>query len=533
MKKRAIALITVFCFMFSGVAFKLLTVANPKGIYASKNSSVRVKEIANLRGRIYDRNLKKLVNNEDETYLIIKPSPTVVNKIEKISDKEKVLDELKTGEMSISKQENCDIKTDSDILNLKVPKRYSGSTLCHIIGYTDENGDGICGIEKSYNEFLKENEGSVSAVFKTDALGRVLLGEDTEIRYDNFDESPGVVLTIDRDIQKITEEALKNGGIKKGAAVVLKADTCEILACASLPVFDLEHPEKSIESKDSPFINRAFLPYSVGSVFKVVTAAAAIENGVLQSDFICTGKTEKSGVTFNCNKKAGHGSLDMEKALSVSCNPYFIELAAKVGAKNMLLYAEKFKFDKDFDLDGITCESGNLPELFELNSEAAVGNFGFGQGDLLATPLHIALCYASLANGGIYKEPSLVIGNLNESGTLEKLPQKGSYRILEEKTAETINAYLAKTVLEGTGMGAYSPYFTSCGKTATAETGQKNANGKQVLNSWFAGFFPLENPEYVVCILKEDGASGSGDDAPIFKEISENIYFLKNGTAQS
>ena len=99
MKKRAIALITVFCFMFSGVALKLLTVANPKGIYASKNSSVRVKEIANLRGRIYDRNLKKLVNNEDETYLIIKPSPTVVNKIEKISDKEKVLDELKNGEM--------------------------------------------------------------------------------------------------------------------------------------------------------------------------------------------------------------------------------------------------------------------------------------------------------------------------------------------------------------------------------------------------------------------------------------------------
>lgn len=147
--------------------------------------------------------------------------------------------------------------------------------------------------------------------------------------------------------------------------------------------------------------------------------------------------------------------------------------------------------------------------------------------------MHIALCYASLANGGIYKEPSLVIGTLNESGTLEKLSQKGSYRILEEKTAETINAYLAKTVLEGTGMGAYSPYFTSCGKTATAETGQKNANGKQILNSWFAGFFPLENPEYVVCILKEDGASGSGDDAPIFKEISENIYFLKNGTAQS
>ena len=186
-----------------------------------------------------------------------------------------MLDELKNGEMSISKQENCDIKTDSDILNLKVPKRYSDSTLCHIIGYTDENGDGICGIEKSYNEFLKENEGSVSAVFKTDALGRVLLGEDTEIRYDNFDESPGVVLTIDRDIQKITEEALKNGGIKKGAAVVLKADTCEILACASLPSFDPEHPEKCVESKDSPFINRAFLPYSVGSVFKVVTAAAA------------------------------------------------------------------------------------------------------------------------------------------------------------------------------------------------------------------------------------------------------------------
>lgn len=533
MKKRVVSLVVAFSFMFSAIAVKLFAVANPKGIYASNNSSVRTKEITRLRGRIYDRNLKKLVNCENETYLIIKPTPTAIKKLDDIKDREKVFDELKNGELSVTKQENTKVKTDNDILRLELPKRYADRSLCHIIGYTDSNGNGIYGIEKTYNDFLSKYEGKVSALYKTDALGRVLPGEDTEIRFHGFDETPGVVLTIDSEIQQIAEDALINGGIKKGAAVVLNAKTCEILACVSLPEFDPEHPEKSFDSDDSPFINRAISSYSVGSVFKIVTAAAAVENGISEKSFRCNGKIIKSGVVFNCNNKDGHGILDMEKALSVSCNPYFIELATNVGAKKSLLYAEKFKLDESFDLGGIICEKGNLPTLSQLNSDAAVGNFGFGQGSLLATPLHIALCYAAFANGGIYKEPSLVIGTLSADGTLKKNEEKNAVRILNESTAEKINGYLANAVLCGTGAGAYSPYFSSCGKTATAETGRLNDEGKQILNSWFAGFFPSENPEYVVCILKEDGASGSGDDAPIFKEISEGIYFLKNGVLHS
>lgn len=530
MKKRVISVFTAVCLMFCVITGKLYGISNGKAINVSESHSLRVKTIVETRGQIYDRYTRKLTNTENENYLIIKPNTNVLSEIKNIEDFEEIKKQLEKGELAVTKtKEYNKTKSTESVLLLSLAKRYSDNLLCHITGYVNGENDGVCGIEKGYNEKLKSASGTVSAVYETDALGRVLLGEDTEIRYENYDTKSGVVLTVNKDFQKITENALNNSSIEKGAVIILDVNTSEILACASVPVFNRNAPEKSLKNKNAPFINRAFTAYSAGSVFKVVTAAAAIENGKVVKNFNCSGNITKNGTLFYCNKRDGHGEVDAKKALTVSCNPFFIELASVTGAENILNTAKKLGFGTSYDLGGITTDKGNLPSLNELNSDASVGNFGFGQGSLLATPLQVALCYAVIANGGIFREPALVRGFVNAEGDFVETKSKTKEtRVLKEETCETLKNYLNNVVNEGTGTNAKSEYFSACGKTATAETGQKNENGEKLLNSWFVGFFPFEKPEYVICILKENGASGSIDDAPVFKEISENLYFLNN-----
>lgn len=475
---------------------------------------------------IYDRKLRKLVNSETENCIIVKPTAKGISEISELENAAEIQDILKTGELYIGKASESAVENSENVLNTPITKRYTNESLCHIIGYTNAEGDGVCGIEKAYNDILSSASGTLSAVYKTDALGRVLTSEPIEIRDTGFNSPEGVVLTIDENIQKITENALINGGIKKGAAVVLNVKTGEISALVSLPFYNQSNPEESFDNGSSPFINRAFSAYSVGSVFKIVTAAASIENKIAKESFVCTGSIEKSGVTFFCNNKKGHGTLGLEAALSVSCNPYFIELSAEIGAKELLKYTNALGFGKGSEFQGITSSGGTLPTIKELDSDAALGNFGFGQGKLTATPLQLASCYNTFARGGIYIEPTLVKGTVDNKGNYNEFTNKSDeYEAVKTDTAEKINEYLKTVMDEGTGTKGKSIYFDSCGKTATAETGQTDESGRAIYNTWFVGFFPYENPEYTVCILKEDGASGSFDDAPIFKEISENIYF--------
>ncbi len=529
MKKRIISVFTVFCLLFGIVTGRLYNISSGKAVNVAETNSSRVKEISKTRGQIYDRYMRKFTNTKQENYLIIKPDTNVLSKVKNLKQFEEIKKSLEKGELSVTQTDESFITQNNEsILSLSLVKRYSDDLLCHVTGYVNSENDGVCGIEKSFNNILKKSSGSVSAVYETDALGRVLLGEDVEIRYENYNNDSGVVLTVDKDFQSICENALKNSSIEKGAVIILDSNTSEILACASVPIFDRNYPEKSLTDTNSPFINRAFTAYSVGSVFKVVTAAAAIENNKSVENFICSGNITKNGTLFNCNKREGHGPVDMEKALSVSCNPFFIELASVTGAENILKTAEKTGFGTSYDLGGIITDKGNLPSLNELNSDASIGNFGFGQGSLLATPLQIALCYSVIANGGTLREPSLIKGYKDTDGNYFENEKKNGTKVLKKETCEILKKYLNTTMTAGTGINAKSPFFSSCGKTATAETGQIDKNGEKILNSWFVGFFPYEQPEYVICILKENGASGSIDDAPVFKEISENIYYLIN-----
>ena len=534
MKKRIISLALVLFLIFSSLSFRIYLLS-VKNIYSvSTTNTLKTNTIALSRGNVYDRNLKRITNSKEKYIACIKPTAKSFVEIERLLNKTQVETELKKGHLvTVTVPEADYFKESNDILTLTTFERYEGNLLSHILGYCNNN-EGAYGIEKYYNSLLSDASGSLSLKYHCDALGRVLNGEPTEVHNDNYNNSSGVVLTIDKDIQKILETALINHNIEVGCGVVLDVKTSDILACASLPVIDRSNLQETLKNENSPFINRAFSGYSVGSVFKIVTAASALENGASDLIYECNGSITKSDNTFNCNKKDGHGEMDLKSALTYSCNPYFIELSCKVGGDNLLKTAQSLGFNSPTNFgNGYFTDKGNLPKTEELNSSASIGNLGFGQGSLLATPLQIANCYATVANGGNYNEPSLIKGFVDEDEKFTNTNKKPSKRVLKTETCNILKEYLLNVVTTGTGKPAFTSLFLSCGKTATAESGQYDKNGVEISHSWYVGFFPYENPKYVICIMKENGVSGSSDCAPVFKEVAEEIYILNKLKVES
>lgn len=511
--------------MFAGIGARVLNIANNTQAAASSGAGLRL-DIAYLRGTIYDCNLKPLTNADVCFKAIAKPTQKALAALETELDtvqfrfvKEKML----AGEAVCVEVGStaCDGK---DILVMSCPARY-GSLACHIIGYCGYDGSGVSGMEKAFDYLLVSGNKTVTARIPTDANGRVLLGEKTEVS-DTSAPACGAVLTVDADIQKIVENALDSSGGQCSAAVVTDIKTGAIKACVSRPAFDPDDIASALDNPASPLINRAFLPFSVGSVFKPVVAASALENGVDSSfSYTCTGSVTHNGVTFNCHKKDGHGELDMQGAIAVSCNTYFIALALETGADNIIETAQSFGFGRETTLaDGIKSKGGNLPQT--VDSAAATANLSFGQGELTATPLQICAMMAAIANGGYYVEPYLVEGEVDADGSFVK---KYSYserkQIISAETAEQLQSFLESVVEQGSGKRAKSDAVACAGKTATAQTG-RSENGEEIYNAWFAGYFPADNPQYAVVIIKENGGEGAISCAPVFKEIAENVSGL-------
>ena len=525
MKKRVVSALLIIVISFLSLSGRLYYISGNSD-FVSAQPHIRVRELGSKKGTIYDRNGKPLTNTETRTFICAKPTAENAVLIRKLKGKEFSKSTILKGYFtSFSTEKGDTISENEDIKKLDIFERYSDSVALHLIGYTDIDGNGVTGIEKYYEKEINKHCGTLSVAYSADALGRMLTGENIEIRNNNYYSEGGVMLTIDKDIQIILEKALKNGNIEKGAAVVLDVKTSAILACASTPVYERNSIEKYLSATNAPFINRAFECFPVGSVFKPVTAAAALESGITLDEYYCKGYVEKSGNKFNCNKLEGHGKLDFDTAIAMSCNPYFIEYSTQTGAKMLLSTARALGFGKSIDLgNGFITSKGNLPDIKNLNSSAAVGNLGFGQGILTASPLQIAGCFATIANSGIYNEPYVYKGTVDSNGNITPSIQDKEKRVLRKSTCEKIKNAMAKTTTEGTGKTAFTSLFNSCTKTATAQSGQYDENGVEIKYCWFVGFFPIEKPRYVICILKENGSSGGTDGAPVFKEISENIY---------
>lgn len=521
-----LSVLCIFSVFLFGLCLRVADIMLDESPVSGVSSGKRI-EISSLRGTVYDFNMKPLTNSEYDFHSAVKPTVKALESLRKVLDDKtisSIRERMETANPIVIKTPGG-IYDCTDISTVAVPKRYmSNSLACHIIGYLDSASRGISGIEKIYDLLLSQAEKDVYVRFSTDANGKVLIGENIEFS-DFSAPDAGVVLTIDKSIQSITEKALDESGAVCAAAVVIEIESGAIRACVSRPLFNQNDISQSLSDENSPLINRAFLPFTVGSVFKPVVAAAALQNGISEEyEYNCTGSVELNGVTFNCHKSDGHGIVDMKTAVSVSCNTYFIALAQETGADLIIDTASRFGLGRETKLDeNISSASGNLPLSIEIDSKAALANLSFGQGTLTATPIQICSMTATIANGGAYCAPYLVEGTVDENSEMTVIKHYSEKKqIVSESVAKKIRTFLLSVVEEGSGRRAKSNFVTLAGKTATAQTGNFK-NGEEIYNAWFAGFFPYEKPKYAVVIMKEDGGEGAVSCAPVFKKIAEEI----------
>lgn len=484
--------------------------------------------IATTRGMIYDRNMQPLVNKNYEYVASVLPSPQAAAAILPVLSEEErpaVVERLSQAmPFAMIVPDNGIYAKGVDIF--RIPGRYGGYQYApHVIGYLSGDGvSGVAGIELGYDNELKSSGGKVSCSYNVDAAGHVMSGAAMRVSRENEDPVAGVALTLDKDIQRITQESLE-AGCKLGAAVVMEVESGDILAMASLPVFDANDIAASLDSDDAPFINRAVCGYNIGSAFKVLTASAALEKGFSEyREYECQGLVDVGGVVFRCNNNAVHGLCDMERALKVSCNTYFISLAGELDPDYLLSFCANMGLGKPVSLvTGINTQNGNLPSSTELKNPAALANFSFGQGSSLATPLQMASAVSIIANGGLSVNPRLVLGMTGDGKEL--LNERKAFvsnEILSEKTAETMRRLMASVVEDGSGRTAKPVTGGAGGKTSSAQTGIMK-DGKEIVHAWFAGFYPAENPKYTIVIFVEGGESGEHAAAPIFKSVADGI----------
>ena len=532
MQKRVVALFFLFSMAFGLLGLRIVELNDNTAVTdAAATKSSLTAMVSETRGNIYDCKKRPLVNEETELYVAIKPTLSALNAASAVigdTDKDALFETVTAGKIALAPATGT-LETD-EAKTVTAVRRYRDAGLAvHLIGYINGDGEGVSGIEKYYDTILKNASGTLKATYPVDALGHILEGGEISFVAENYHSPAGVMLTLNRDIQTIAQEALEKFEIDVGAVVVLDANTAEIRAMASMPAFNQNHPEESLNAENAPFVNRAITPYSVGSVFKAVVAAAAIEKGI-DTDFsyTCSGSYTIGETVFNCHNRSGHGTQDMGEAMANSCNPYFIELALETGAENVCAMGENLGLGAQIALaDGFYTEPRIMPDKSSIASKQDLANLAFGQGQLLASPLQMAAVYAAIANDGIYRAPSLMQAIVDASGEeVQRAFLPVSRRAMSKSTAETVGELLHDTVENGSGKKAKPASCSAAGKTGTAQSGWINDDGTEVTQSWYCGYFPYEDPQYVVTLLKENGEGGSVDCAPVFAYIADEILKL-------
>ncbi|MBR2639263.1 MAG: penicillin-binding protein 2 [Oscillospiraceae bacterium] len=529
MKKRMVSFFCVFLVIMGAL---ILRVGKISGEGISKNAAAlqsrRTLELSKTRAGIFDRNLEPLVNKNQKRRILVFPDILDLSVIGDFFDRDSLAEVFSKKEPSVL-DTGGKIVEGAGIYNFSFPERYSENSLAvHVVGYMN-GGKGVFGIEKSFEDFLSENGSKTTVSYYADGTGKLLSGEEILLDEEKVFEKSGVVLTLDSKIQKITEKALSKG-VEKGAAVVMDVKNGEILACASFPEFEQDKIADYLDAENSPFINRAFSAYSVGSTWKIVVAAAALESGILpEKTFECTGKIEVEGKIYKCHWENGHGEIDMEKALEISCNPYFINLALETGGEKILETAKNLGFGSSVDFgENFSAAGGNLPLEEELSAKTVLASFAFGQGKLLATPVQLGVLASAVANGGKAVTPKIVLGTYDKNGIWSETPDYAANPVMSEKTAEILRKMMINVVEKGSGANAKPKNGSAGGKTASAQTGQFDENGSEIIHAWFIGFYPAEKPEFAVAVFAEGMDSGGDFAAPVFKSICDGIDLLNN-----
>ncbi len=526
---RIVFLFSCMLFTLGLLVFRLFSLAqNSSVLAAAQNANSYRVVLDKSRGCIYDRELSPLVCAEKVYKVAVLPSlqsKAYLHRALPAAEFSKIEGRFSAGKPFVFETDRF-ISESQDVKVFLVRKRYAQTPLAvHLIGYCDgELAHGVAGIEKAYDPVLGAQGASLSLRYPIDAAGRALSGSEPTVLKEG-DNTAGVVLTLSQKIQTIAQSAarLLPG---KGSILVCDVQNGDILAGVSLPEYKRDNIAASIASGDGALLNRNLCAYNIGSTFKIAVCAAALSRGISPSfSNTCNGAMAVDGLLFHCHKQTGHGFQTMQTAFANSCNPYFIKLGLSVGKERLLSTAAALGLGSPIELcDNMTVPSGNLPAVDELTGKSDLANVSFGQGSLLATPVHIAKMISIVANGGLLVEPRLVRGILSQDKTLiETEKPVENVRVLSAQVAAQLRSFMIYTVENGTGRSAKPCALGAGGKTASAETGWSQ-NGQTMVQAWFSGFYPAEKPQYAIVVLCEGGNSGAASCAPAFREICNGLY---------
>jgi peptidoglycan glycosyltransferase len=378
-------------------------------------------------------------------------------------------------------------------------------TYCHLTGYNRQTG-----LQLSLRSLLLEpaNQGDLLAFLQNPEP----VGDDVQ-------------LTIVEPAQALARELLAE---KQGAVVALDPKTGAVLVLASSPTFDPTTVAKTHESWElfitdprSPALNRAVQGlYPPGSIFKIITAAAALESGTVSVDteYTCNGAIRIGTHELHCWKPGGHGTLNLAGAVAQSCNVYFAHLGEALGTQALSNFAARTGlFDPPpLPLPPNTIAASRLTTTH--TDDLAAASYALGQSDLLITPFAAAQIAAAVANHGVLMKPQLIKAVLSPRGQvrrrLEPVPLRQAMR---ESTARLLAGMMEAAVESGTGGAAKLPEVRVAGKTGSAQATSGEAH------AWFIGFAPAQDPRVAVAVVVEHGGAGGAAAAPIARDIMERL----------
>lgn len=522
----------------------------------AKDLHERERKIKAARGEIVDRNGVVLATNrtvctisvihnqmKDPEQVIAalcqelgEEEENIRKKVEKVSSMEKIKTnvEKETGDR-IRNLDLAGVKVDEDF------KRYYpyDTFASRVLGFTGGDNQGIIGLEVKYEEVLKGTDGTILTV--TDARGVEL----EKVAEDRIEPVAGNTLQIslDHNIQKYCEQAAKKVQEEKQAdsvsVLLMNPQDGEIFAMVNTPEFNLNTPfelidvDENTEQTDeqaqemlnqmwrNPCINDTYEP---GSTFKIITASACLEEGVvsLSDTFSCPGYRIVEDRKIRCHKVGGHGQETFIQGIQNSCNPVFIDIGIRLGAEKFYAYFKQFGLLSltNIDLPG---EAGTIMHNVEDIGLVELATISFGQ-SFQVTPVQMATTVSSLVNGGYRVTPHFGVAVFEKDGTeIQKLKYKKKNGIVSEKTSETMQMLLKSVVEEGSGKNGYIEGYSIGGKTATSQTLPRSAN-KYI--SSFIGFAPAEDPQVlgIVVIRNPQGIYYGGTiAAPVLRSIYDNV----------
>ena len=553
------------------------------------------KTISPKRGTIYDSTGKALAISAQVDTVSIDPTKIIVEDEEGEIDeaKTKTLKETVAKEFSeifdLDYEETLEKVSRTDTTNVTIAKKvendkiskletwmedneiYSGINIdedtkryypydnlaSNLIGFCGTDNQGLWGLELKWNDILTGTPGRVTSA--QDAVQDLIPYEDeTYIAPQNGND---ITLTIDANIQQIAEKYLKqaceeNDCKEGGNVIIMDPDTGDILAMATYPDYNLNDPytldfvpedewkdmsgDEQYALQQQTWNNRAIsYAYEPGSVFKIVTSAAGLEEGLTDADtpnvYHCEGHETIDGVTINCSDTSGHGDLSLRDALKYSCNPAFMQLGRKIGAATLYRYYDAFGlFDyTDFADIGDSGSSGESNSIFwDLDNVGSIelATMSFGQ-RFKVTPLQMILAVSAVANDGKLMQPRIAKEIKNtDTGAITTIEPVEVRQVISKETADTLLDMLETVVDSGTGSYAQVKGYTIAGKTGTSEADYSDSNSVKV--SSFAAITPVESPELVILLTLYgpvgDSTGGGTIAAPVVAQIlSEVLPYLE------